>query len=651
MTVNLSPVGGVAQQFFTDDGVPLSGGLIYTYAAGTTTSQTTYTSSIGNIAHTNPIILNSAGRVPGGEIWVTNGITYKFVLKDSTNVLIATYDNIGGILTSYGTAFDISYTPPFAASVTTTVGDKLAQYVSVKDYGAVGDGVADDTAAIAAALADNDTIFFPSGEYLVSGNINIQNKTVLGNSWRDTIIQLSGNNTNTPVFINSATSASAWGSGNGFTLDNLTVKGNWDGSTVNPVNIDSFDNLGSVIRWHAGAYVNVSNCKIQDSFAHGLAFDRLGYSYFQFNEITTNKYDGIHLNGPSQDESITSTWVSNNSIHSCRGTACIYLKNGLTMQATQNVLEDAVNGFYVDGNDNRAVAFCFNDMEQMSGYGVRIEGSGTFFQVSSNFLGVTNPIYIANSPEFRQGNFTNNAFSNLDYVTSMPVMGSGTTTNTVLNFFGIATSNAVTGIIGWRSNNLANTDTEVEIAGVHYGTSSQRGGQLVIGTVDPSTGVMGRRFWIDQVGNTYPNADNAQTLGTATNRWSVVYAATGAINTSDKNQKQDIRDLDASEKAVAIEMKSLLKSYRFKDSVSLKGDAARIHFGAVAQDVADVFAKHDLDANRYGLFCSDTWYVDADGKTYPSEFDTEGTPIDGLIPVTQLGLRYDELLAFIIQGL
>jgi len=56
MAVNLSPVGGVAQQFFSNNGVPLSGGLLYTYAAGTTTPQTTYTTSAGNIAHTNPII-------------------------------------------------------------------------------------------------------------------------------------------------------------------------------------------------------------------------------------------------------------------------------------------------------------------------------------------------------------------------------------------------------------------------------------------------------------------------------------------------------------------------------------------------------------------------------------------------------------------
>ena len=95
MAVFLSPVGGVAAQFFTNNGVILSGGKLYSYAAGTTTPQATYTSSSGVTAHTNPIILDSAGRVPGGEIWLT-AVSYKFVLNTSTDVLIATYDNIRG---------------------------------------------------------------------------------------------------------------------------------------------------------------------------------------------------------------------------------------------------------------------------------------------------------------------------------------------------------------------------------------------------------------------------------------------------------------------------------------------------------------------------------------------------------------------------
>ena len=92
--VYISPVGGVAAQFLDNNGVPLSGGKLYTYQAGTTTPQATYTTSAGNVARTNPVVLDSAGRVPnGGEIWITSQ-SYKFVLNDSNDVLIATWDNV-----------------------------------------------------------------------------------------------------------------------------------------------------------------------------------------------------------------------------------------------------------------------------------------------------------------------------------------------------------------------------------------------------------------------------------------------------------------------------------------------------------------------------------------------------------------------------
>jgi len=98
MTILLSPLGGAGWQFFDNNGVPLSGGLVYTYAAGTTTPLVTYTSASGTIANTNPVVLDSAGRPPN-EIWLT-GVAYKFVLKTSAGVTIWTMDNINGLQVS-----------------------------------------------------------------------------------------------------------------------------------------------------------------------------------------------------------------------------------------------------------------------------------------------------------------------------------------------------------------------------------------------------------------------------------------------------------------------------------------------------------------------------------------------------------------------
>ena len=142
MAVFLSPVGGAAAQFFTNSGVILSGGKLYTYAAGTTTPQTTYTTSAGNVAHTNPIILDSAGRVPSGEIWLTENVAYKFLLKTSTEVLIGTYDDISGIsvVNLPLSSNSVTYTPAGIGAVTRTVQTKLREtLISRNDYSTTSD--------------------------------------------------------------------------------------------------------------------------------------------------------------------------------------------------------------------------------------------------------------------------------------------------------------------------------------------------------------------------------------------------------------------------------------------------------------------------------------------------------------------------------
>ena len=187
MAVNLSPVGGVAAQFFTNTGAVLTGGKLFTYLAGTTTPATAYTSSQGNVAWTNPIVLDAAGRVSGsGEIWLTQNTIYKFALKDANDVLIGTYDNISGIssFTLPISSTNVTYTPAGGGAVDTTVQAKLRESVSVLDFGADPTGVTSSSTAIANAIASlpsgGGVITFPPGTYLGRININRSNVKIDG---------------------------------------------------------------------------------------------------------------------------------------------------------------------------------------------------------------------------------------------------------------------------------------------------------------------------------------------------------------------------------------------------------------------------------------------------------------------------------------
>tara|TARA_R110000787_G_scaffold90682_1_gene191326 strand:- start:299 stop:1495 length:1197 start_codon:yes stop_codon:yes gene_type:complete len=140
--------------------------------------------------------------------------------------------------------------------------------------------------------------------------------------------------------------------------------------------------------------------------------------------------------------------------------------------------------------------------------------------------------------------------------------------------------------------------------------------------------------------------DNLQDLGSPTIRWRTVYAGTGAIDTSDATEKQQVELLTDKEKAVASKLKGLIRTFKFNDAVELKGESARIHCGIMAQDTLAAFESEGLDGSRYALFCSDTFYT-LDGKVC-NLLDGDEPP-EGAVRKTRLGIRYSQLLAFIVS--
>jgi hypothetical protein len=145
-------------QSFTNQGVILSGGLLHTYIAGTTTLQNTYTDSTATVLNANPLVLDSYGRLTT-SIWVIGGVSLKIILKDSSGNTLATVDNIAGIndislaLASPGT---IGGTTPGAATFTTLTANT----------------------SLTATTANITTL----SSTTVSGNISVTGNSTLGDS-------------------------------------------------------------------------------------------------------------------------------------------------------------------------------------------------------------------------------------------------------------------------------------------------------------------------------------------------------------------------------------------------------------------------------------------------------------------------------------
>jgi len=346
MTVNLSALAGAGQQFFDNNGIPLAGGKLYSYAAGTSTPQATYTSASGSIALSNPIILDSAGRVPTGEIWLTAGSNYKFALYTSANVLITTWDNITGINGTgiASNAINVQYDPAGTYAVSTTVQTKLRETVSVKDFGATGNGTTDDSTAINLAVdylngINGGKLFFPAGTYrLAAAQIKLRsNIEYVGAGMGNTTILLSSSGSYYPSGFSNYPTSTAYSR---IVISDMTIDGNYsstaDGGDDNfqigiystIINDSIYERLEFKNMWYAGLenYNNsnrniVSNCRFTNVGDKHTTLSPTGYYYCVGNDFST-----------------TETKIINNQFTNCGAGVNLYGDGG------------SVNGCVISGN-------------------------------------------------------------------------------------------------------------------------------------------------------------------------------------------------------------------------------------------------------------------------------------------------------------
>jgi hypothetical protein len=563
-----------------------------------------------------------------------------------------------------------------------TLANRFADVVNVKDFGAVGDGVADDTAAIQAAInfaasRNGGYVSIPAGVYKISSTLSIttSNIKIIGNG--GDFIHDGGSS------VDGATQIIWSGPLNGIMILIQTIQ-------------------------------NVSNSKINGTNLIGIEFNGLGIAGIGISIISHNLglFQNLLVQNVTQIAYKISNWVAGaiaeasdsqeNIFNQCAfrmlAPASVQNANGFYLTSItptssgantsfntfQNIVGQVYNGigFLLDHADNNIFRQCRVFRIYDTNYAVNIRNAacnGNAFYESSfppafNTIGAggTNPnaIKLNGTSSGYTGNPYANSFTNLDNTngTQPPVLDSGVTAYWSENTGNEFPKNFINTAIGddITSAMLARQNTNSLYASYMYGGGATVFGIEADGGVYsfeiPSTGLRIRKIsgsgtktelWGDfeiVSGDIYPSIDNNKSCGKNGNRWSAVWAANGTIQTSDERSKKNVQDselgLNFIKSLRPVSYKWIEGGKEIEKIVYRDADGNEVDKDAEGALPAEIITKSiPGDRTHFGLLAQEV------KAALPNGVDFGGWVLtDKENPDSQQALRYDQFIAPLIKA-
>jgi hypothetical protein len=599
-------------------------------------------------------------------------------------------------------AADVTYDPPFVGGVQTTVEDKLGQSASIVDFGAVGDGITNDSAAFVAAEATSEQeIYLPVGTYLISGTTVLTKRYygpgVLSGYVGAGPIAFGGGGLNdmtlTGAFVqarplqmvmrvNAINQAGIPGAPNpcdtfeyslnggitwvstydaydpitdqvnalplgmnaliGYTLSGPvglpgtglvpvftsptghTIGNTWS-FTLRP-NPQVLDTKSGVITKNGSPIMGVNGTTETNTF---LGKDVFGNLNNAGNQNTVVGWKAMYANTTGYANTVMGVTAMEDNTTGNNNTA---LGANALFNNTSGSVNTAVGIYASQANttgDGNVSLGSDTNAYNTTGDGNTAAGTQSLYHNTTGIENAAVGLYALRGGPQSFGNGTSQSYCSA--IGAYSLYNGGGQMNAAIGYsaglkntgsyntyLGAETGSVATEIsggynvfIGYRSGNNA-SQSNVGQNSIAIGDNSYTTGQNAV-AIGSGVSSPANIFTVCNSQHTFfrPSTDNVTALGGPANLWTVVYAASPAINTSDERQKQQIKPIDAA--ALRAWAKVEYVQFKFNEAVEKKGDGARWHFGVIAQRVKEAFESEGLNAFEYGLLCYDEWEAEYQG--------------------------------------